>query len=478
MAVCLVFLPGRAEQLSETRAVRLLLVNNTRIVNAGIDIRIARTDKKIALTPFRPRVTCSVNRLFSDNSIQTAGDGTVSKLFSTGTAVSVSGGSIAVDSDFQDVRNRAGMVLVRQPLLRDGFGRASRRIIRSADIRISVARLESEILRQEMIITAVKLYWDFVTSLEIEKAQQERYRLYQELSLLIEKKKKEGGVEKREELITKSALLASRAALQRSVYSRARAQRNLVLFISPDRQFDVEPVLTADERVTEDAEKLMDRAYISSLIAVRPDIQLLQKNLEIITLQSEIDSSNSLPGLDLIAGYGSDSFSFNGAESGGFSYMPAENQESGYMAGISFSYAIGGNENSGRAQRDFLEALKVRNVLRTRQRQAVTEYVDSLELYKTALQRIELLKEVMDTDRENAENEKKELTRARSTFEQVVEYENRYISSRTAYWRGMADMRKAIAALRKSCGVLADRYEKENADAKRGADDDDFGLFE
>lgn len=447
------------EDISETDAVILLLQNSPEIQNAEIDINIGFIDKKIAATPFNTGISLNSNRVLGDDISGVFTETRVSKMFTTGTSIGISAGSIELDFGggmFPDSENRAASINVRQSFLQNAFGKASRRIGKIADASLIISQLSADMVKEELILLTIQFYWNYVIAVETVKAEETRNRYYHELYNLVMKKSEDGTAEKRDVLITKSALLQSANNLQLAVYNKENLEWRLRLLISPQDTMDIIPVFEESE-FDISIEELLQENIVIRLLSRRPDIRILAQQLKIQELSSVMETSNALPALDLLVAYGTDSFNYSNV----YSYIPLEDRGPGYMVGILFSYTLGGNENAGNAEKAFLQSVKLQNSLRKKRREVVLEYIDSLRRFSTARSIFEVSKEILFANKEKVENEFSELKKGRSSFETIVEFENQYITTYLSHYRSLRDYRVSIAELRKSANRLLDFYKQK-----------------
>ncbi len=443
------------DDLSETETVLMMLENNADVQNSEIDVLAAREEHKKAVSMFMPVFSLNSTRVLDENYTQNMTTGTLSKLFSTGTSISVSGGMTDLDFDnafIPDKENQAGLITVRQSLLQDSFGRASRRVTAMARMGIDVADLGSRYLKEEMIQRTVDLYWVYVLLTETVKAEQERHQYYKDLYELVMKKRGFGAAEKRDLLITKAALLQSENSLRDAEYRRQNMEMKLRLLISPDKNISINPLYTREDLGAELPVPSEDED-VAELIMNRTDMRLITTQLEIMSMSSEMYTSRSLPQLDFILGYGTDGIDM--LQQG---YVSPDPLDPAYMVGLSFRYQFGGSRNSSDARISYLETVKLRNQYRLKRQEAVTGYLDSVRRYKTALEMYETAAEILKVSREKIENEMTELKNGRSTSETVVEFENMYIAARLSFYSVLGDLRRAGAQLRKQMGTLVRFY--------------------
>jgi len=444
-------------ELSEAEAVRMFLERNLLLRISALEVEQAAADERIVLSAFHPRVGLDAVRLSEEDGTTSYLEGSFSKMFSSGTLLAVNAGGVDVEKGLAAGTNRAASVMVRQALLKNAFGRASRRRAAAAEAGVRASRCGFLAVREEMVLRAVRAYWTYAAAVKAAEAESERCTLYRDLMSLVEKKRADGAVEEKDVLMVRSALLKSRAALREAEARRDRAERELAVLLNPEAHMRITPVISGEELVGEDAGVPASGESLSLLISRRPDIRRAEELLERMRFVSEHDACSALPALDLVVGYGTDSFVMYGGASA-FNYLPPADAEPGWMVGISFSYTLGGGEDAGKAERDFLEVVKLRHRLRTLRREAVAEYMNSLQAYRAALEAATLMHRAVEADRKVLEAERRDLERARGTFERVVEAGDRYAASRAAYWRAVGNLRTALAALRKSCGVLAEHY--------------------
>jgi outer membrane protein len=309
---------GKEISISAADAVRSALNHNPAIVQRQLDVAIAAEEIVRQQGLFRPTLATQVSyRQFGqytsnrDAPTVTARAAVVNSALTGRTGL---GGTYSLN-----VRGESGYSLFfpnllpnfqtgvfgryTQPLLRDGGATPNRGLVERAELAHAATKVEYDDRRLRLAIEVVESYWRLVVRWEEVKIREANLSEARNLRELIERRIK-GGQAPRSDAIQADVTVAERQqAVRQAMRAVVDAERELLglTFLSRSEQFQWEHVIVPSERPAEQPTTLVFTEQLEIALRERPEVQRVERELQLARLDRAIADNASKARLDLYA---------------------------------------------------------------------------------------------------------------------------------------------------------------------------------
>ncbi|MFN0066003.1 MAG: TolC family protein [Limisphaerales bacterium] len=358
---------------------------------------------------------------------------------------------------------------LRQPLLRNSWIDGTRYNIRAGKIGL---RQDELTLRYRVLTTVAAVeqaYYDLVATIEnvrnAEKSVELADRLYREN----QKRVQVGALAPLDEKESASQLASSRADLISAQTAVQAAENRLKTLITDKFEFWLGMTIRPTERLAALPEAFDVQTSWDRSLALRPDLQSQQLQIELQRLNIRYQRNQLFPQLDV---FGQMAYSGSGQEFnnplgqgtiGGGEFSDAYRQ---VWRGDAPSYAVGGSLSfplsNRRARENFAiakdSAEQAELRFRAYRQQVLLDVDNAIKAAVSAFERIGATQEARSFAEDALSAEEKKYQNGKSTSFLVLQAQQRLTSARLAELRALTDYNKALATLRASEGTTLERF--------------------
>lgn len=372
---------------------------------------------------------------------------------------------IRQNNPFDTATGSAGLTLT-QPLLKGFKTDGTRYQVAIARQQSAEAALQLESRMQDVLSQVESAWYALVLARESLRVQEDAVRLATQLYEDNRRKVQIGALAVLDEKQAESQAASARADLSSAKQAYAVAQNRLKTLLYADlRKVRGSDMAAAGELAAEavavDAAASGERA-----LELRPDLRQARLALARQGITVQYERNQTLPSLDLVAGYGvaaSDEDGYGGAVD------QLESMDEPYWsAGLALSFPLGNRAAKNRHAQSLATAEKMKLELRQLEETALVEVDNAAHAVATGLDKVKATKDAREYAEEALAAEQRKLERGQSTSFVVLQLQRNLTQARNAEIQALADYNQQLAALALAEGAMLERHGVEFVDAEGG----------
>ena len=362
---------------------------------------------------------------------------------------------IRQNNPFDTATGSAGLTLT-QPLLKGFKTDGTRYQVAIARKQSAEAALQLESRMQDVLSQVESAWYALVLARESIRVQEDAVRLAAQLYEDNRRKVQIGAMAVLDEKQAESQAASARADLSSAKQAYAEAQNRLKTLLFADlrkvRGIDVSAAgELADAAVAVDAAASGERA-----LELRPDVRQARLALERQGIAVQYQRNQTLPSLDLVAGYGvaaSDEDDYGGA----IDQMETFD-EPYWSVGVALSFPLGNRAAKNRHAQSLANAEKMKLELQQLEETALVEVDNAAHAVATGLDKVKATREAREYAEEALAAEQRKLERGKSTSFVVLQLQRNLTQARNAELQALADYNQQLAALALAEGAMLERH--------------------
>lgn len=370
---------------------------------------------------------------------------------------------IRQNNPFDTATGSAGLTLT-QPLLKGFKTDGTRYQVAIARKQSAEAALQLESRMQDVLSQVETAWYALVLARESIRVQEDAVRLATQLYEDNRRKVQIGAMAVLDEKQAESQAASARADLSSAKRAYAEAANRLKTLLFADlrkmRGIDVSAAgeLAAAE-VAVDAAAGGERA-----LELRPDVRQARLALERQGISVQYQRNQTLPSLDLVAGYGVAASDEDGYQSAIDQMESCD--EPYWSAGVTLSFPLGNRAAKNRHAQSLAAAGKMALELRRLEETALVEVDNAVHAVATGLDKVKATQEARKFAEEALAAEQRKLERGKSTSFVVLQLQRNLTQARNAEIQALADYNQQLAALALAEGAMLERHGVEFVDAE------------
>jgi len=438
------------QDLTLEAAIRIAVVDNTRVKNAYLDRVVQKYDLYVAESKFSPKflLTTEVgtqggNRQDGQRTGNIAGAAT--QLLPTGARITFLGTSQALFTLGNWGSARGWTVNFTQPLLK-GAGLD----VNTASVRMAQFNEQANILRlkQTLMSTLVSTIGAFRNlvqsneSLAISEQSLERSRQ----TLAINRERIDAGRMAAVDIYQTEADVASReVSLLQARNSLDAARLNLIRLLDLDPASQLQPIAeTAIPPVPQDLQEALRLAFEN-----RPDYLSSQLSHEIAKLNLLVAENSTLWTLDLVGSYN---------QTEGLGQLDSQGLQDRWNVGLLLSIPLNDPsiQQGAVAARIYLD--KFQNDLAQQRLDIEVEVINALRKAEISRRQIELNTQARELAQKNVEVQTEKLKVGRTSNFELLSYQNALVNAQNAEVNAIISYLNDLTALENTLGIVLDRW--------------------
>ena len=394
-------------------------------------------------------------------------------------SLSLSGYNSDTTESFQLINPRLGSEIrldFTQPLLKNFGSKVSRRGILLAEKEFEISDIELQNTLLETIYSVQEGYWNLVYAIENLKVKQQSLQLARDL-VAKNKKEVQFGQLAPIEILNAEAVVAEREAdlLQaEALIIRTEEELKVLVNIAAEGDPSLKKIAPQDKPDFA-AYKISQEEALKQARDRRPDLKVIQKNIESRELRLSVARNQLLPSLDLKFSYWSpglggdlllyrDNDPFTGivvgTQKGGAGNALSDALQllyNNWNVGLTLSIPLSSfltKADFAYAQTDLNQnQIKLKNL----EQHVGLEVSDAVRMVETNAKRVEAYRVARELAEKTLEAEVKKLQAGRSTNYFVLEYQDRLATARSNEVRSKIDYLLSVAKLDKAMGISLEK---------------------
>jgi outer membrane protein TolC len=413
---------------------------------------------------------------------ETAFGASLKKLLRTGATFTVAGRSDELDSnsDFTGLRPQYKPTLtftLNQPLLKNFGSDLTILLVRAAEARSSVAYYQYRAETVSLVRRVVEAYWGIVQARETLKSEEDGRTLARTLVRENQARVRAGTLPP----VAVKEAEADAASRDEHVISAENAvatavdRLRLLLQRNPEGAFLPRPIEPSDSPEVRDVET-NEEEILQNAIATRPELQRARYDVENRKILARVKRNDLLPGLDLAARYGLNGLSgravpqvdfqtgetvstpFAGDYGRSWRRLRSDDFNS-YGAGLKLSVPLGNATAKAEYAQSQIDVRRGELDYRDLLANVTLEVRRAIGDVRTNSKRITATRLARELAQENLSQQKKRYDVGLATTKDLLDFQSRVTTARTAEIQALIDYNVSLAALRQAEGTLLAEFD-------------------
>ena len=450
--------------LSIEECVELGFKNNFEIKKSRYDLLSAGEQTEQLKSRYEPSITCELgksdretsgaNPLYgTETKRDTLNAGLNKKLYPTGGLLSLEWQNEKNDSNsifssfdptsINPLYDSEITLSYVQPLLKNFAGRNDKSSIRVSRLGENAADMTLFLQKNILANTIEKVYLELNFARENLKSQKTSLERAKALLAINKDKLKDGLIEEVDTIATEAAVIIREASILLAGDSVKDARDNLkrIIGLNDDKNYSFITELPAEP----EHRRIAEKEIVQKALSQRPELKMLENNVNINLLNNKIKRNERLPSLDLVTQYGLNSSgeewddNYDSISSGDYpvwyvglrlTVFPFKKQSGSLLRESQYSY-----EKSAAELEDIKLAIKT-------ECKTITRQINTRALYvKAAMDSLKLQKKKLEL-------EERKFAQGRSSIQWVLDFQDDLNEAEVEFYRARTDYYKAKADLK------------------------------
>ncbi|MBI3851846.1 MAG: TolC family protein [Verrucomicrobia bacterium] len=363
-------------------------------------------------------------------------------------------GTMPTRDPFETTSGNAGLLQLRQPLLKNFWIDSTRLqiFLNKRNVQLSELDLRFQIMNT---VTAVEqAYYDLIFALENVKVQEKALELAERLAAENKKRVEVGALAPLDEKQSESQVASSRADLLAALGNRDTQQRVLKNLLSDDYSKWEDVVVQPKETLLAMPQSFNKQDSWKKGLSLRPDVLQAKISVEKQGYVVRFQRNQMYPQLDLIGSYG---FAASSQEfSGAFDqFRRRDNPFYSYGAAMTIPLGNTSARNNYKAAKATKEQIALE--LKQMEQNVLIGIENAIAVAKTSFERVAATREARTYAEAALDAEQKKLENGKSTSFLVLQAQRDLTARSSEEIRALADYNKALAQLALGEGTTLER---------------------